>query len=225
MEIPSIPQRHPLEASRKMLKKGVAVPYILPLPTEETNWKVGYATPSDITLVGSWPNKMSVKPKDDLKYGVDLAVEMPDVSVVYSIEDLLVIHHGTLYLWQDLFQEKDYLNGRFFQKRAFYLSTIAAAIKFSKKNLNVDLLYESPSGDPRLTNLVLVPRKGALTLSLFAFQNLTNILTPRQFSFGFHEIKCKSCHHTYCIPNVPDTTQSSIAVTFQSPSRFFLLKR
>ncbi|EKM77700.1 hypothetical protein AGABI1DRAFT_61282 [Agaricus bisporus var. burnettii JB137-S8] len=137
MEIPSIPQQHPLEASRKMLKKGVAVPYILPLPTEETNWKVGYGTPSDITLVGSWANKMSVRPKDGLMYGVDLAIEMPD----------------------ELFQEKDYLNGRFFQKRAFYLSTIAAAIKSSKKKLHVDLFYDSPSGDPRLTNLVLVPRK------------------------------------------------------------------
>ena len=82
MEIPSLHQQHPLEASRKMLKKGIAVPYALPLPTEETNWKVGYKSPSDIFLVGSWPNKMSVKPKDGLRYGVDLAVEMPDVSVV-----------------------------------------------------------------------------------------------------------------------------------------------
>ncbi|KAJ3576829.1 hypothetical protein NP233_g152 [Leucocoprinus birnbaumii] len=138
MEIPSISQQHPLQASRKMLKKGIAVPYTLPHPTEETNWKVGYESPSEITLVGSWPNKMSVKPKDGLRYGVDLAVEMPD----------------------SLFQEKDYLNGRFFQKCAFYLAAIAAAIKSSKKkDMNVDVLYESPSGDPRLTNLVLIPRK------------------------------------------------------------------
>lgn len=81
LSIPSIPQRHPLEAARKLLKKGVAVPYSLPLPTEETNWKVGYSPPSDITLVGSWANKISVKQKDRLKYGVDLAVEMPDVSL------------------------------------------------------------------------------------------------------------------------------------------------
>ncbi|KXN85109.1 U3 small nucleolar RNA-associated protein 22 [Leucoagaricus sp. SymC.cos] len=137
METPSRSQQHPLEASRKLLKKGIAVPYTLPLPTEETNWKVGYESPSDITLVGSWANKMSVKPKDGLRYGVDVAVEMPD----------------------SLFQEKDYLNGRFFQKRAFYLASIAAAIKSSKKKMNVDVFYESPSGDPRLTHLVLLPRK------------------------------------------------------------------
>lgn len=85
MEIPSISQQHPLEAARKMLKKGIAVPYTLPLPTEETNWKVGYESPSDITLVGSWANKISVKPKDGLKYGVDMAVEMPDVRALCFI--------------------------------------------------------------------------------------------------------------------------------------------
>jgi U3 small nucleolar RNA-associated protein 22 len=61
---------------------------------------------------------------------------------------------------QGLFQEKDYLNGRFFQKRAFYLATVAAAIT-SKSHLNVDVTYESLSDDPRLTKLVLTPRKGA----------------------------------------------------------------
>ncbi len=57
---------------------------------------------------------------------------------------------------QGLFQEKDYLNGRFFHKRAFYLATIAAAIQKSKK-LDVDVVYESLRGDPRLTKLVLTP--------------------------------------------------------------------
>lgn len=59
---------------------------------------------------------------------------------------------------QGLFQEKDYLNGRFFQKRAFYLATIAAAI-ISKSQLNVDVSYDSLSDDPRLTKLVLTPIK------------------------------------------------------------------
>ena len=79
MGIPSTIPQHPLEAARKLLKKGVAVPYSLPLPTEETKWKVAFDPPSDIILVGSWANKVSVKPKDDQKLGVDLAIEMPDV--------------------------------------------------------------------------------------------------------------------------------------------------
>jgi Nrap protein domain 1 len=45
---------------------------------------------------------------------------------------------------QELFQEKDYLNGRFFQKRAFHLVTIATAIT-SKSKLNVDISYYSLS--------------------------------------------------------------------------------
>ncbi|KAF9475207.1 Nrap protein [Pholiota conissans] len=134
-EIPSVAPQHPLEAARKLLKKGVAVPYSLPLPTEETNWKVAFEPPSDITLVGSWANKVSVKPKDGNKFGVDLAVEMPN----------------------SLFQEKDYLNGRFFHKRAFYLATLAAAIQKSKM-LDIDVSYESLQGDTRLTKLVLTPK-------------------------------------------------------------------
>jgi U3 small nucleolar RNA-associated protein 22 len=81
MKISSTASEHPLEASRRLLKKGISVPYSLPLPSEETNWKVSFEPPSDITLVGSWPNKLSVKAKDGHPFGVDLAVEMPNVSV------------------------------------------------------------------------------------------------------------------------------------------------
>ncbi|KAF6752889.1 pre-rRNA processing protein Utp22 [Ephemerocybe angulata] len=66
MQLPAVEPQHPLEAARKLLKKGVAVPYCLPLPTEDTNWKVSFEKPEDITLVGSWPNKVSVKAKDGL---------------------------------------------------------------------------------------------------------------------------------------------------------------
>ncbi|KAJ7352492.1 Nrap protein [Mycena albidolilacea] len=136
MALPSVAPQHPLEAARKLIKKGVSVPYCLPQPLEDTNWKVTFEKPSDITMVGSWPNKISVKGKDGSKFGVDLAVEMPT----------------------NIFQEKDYMNGRFFHKRAFYLATLAAAIQDSK-SLNVDVAYDSAFNDPRLTKLVLEPRK------------------------------------------------------------------
>ncbi|KAF8623754.1 hypothetical protein AX15_006197 [Amanita polypyramis BW_CC] len=135
LELPSVLPQHPLEAARSLLKKGIAVPYSLPLPTEETNWKVSFEKPSDIVLVGSWANKVSVKAKDGKKFGVDLAIEIPD----------------------SLFQEKDYLNGRFFQKRAFYVATVAAAIQKSDQ-FNVDISYDSLADDPRLTSLVIIPR-------------------------------------------------------------------
>ncbi|KAG7099051.1 hypothetical protein E1B28_000926 [Marasmius oreades] len=136
-KLPSVPARHPLEAARVLLKKGVAVPYPTPLPTEDTNWKVAFETPSNITLVGSWANKTHVKGQDGHRYGVDLAVEMPST----------------------LFQEKDYLNSRFFHKRSFYLAAMAAAIIGDTDiGMKVSASYSSVGDDPRLTKLVLEPR-------------------------------------------------------------------
>ncbi|CAL1710724.1 unnamed protein product [Somion occarium] len=132
----SIPPKHPLAASRELQAKGIAVPYPLPLPTEDTNWKVSFEKPSEILLVGSWPNKLSVKAKDGERFSVDLAVIMPG----------------------DLFQEKDYLNGRYLHKRAYYLATIAAALEGRKSGVNVDVLYGTARGDPRLTCLILRPK-------------------------------------------------------------------
>ncbi|KAH9949745.1 Nrap protein [Amylocystis lapponica] len=139
--LPSITPQHPLAASRALQSKSVAVPYAQPLPTEDSNWKVAFEKPDEIFLGGSWALKTSVKAKDQLKYGVDVAVTMPAT----------------------LFQEKDYLHGRFFHKRAYFLAVIAASIRHKKSGLNVDVSYQSASGDPRLTILVLQPRKGNAT--------------------------------------------------------------
>ncbi|KAF7800159.1 hypothetical protein EIP86_011405 [Pleurotus ostreatoroseus] len=136
--LPSVEAQHPLAASRQLLKKGIAVPYPNPLPTEDTNWKVSFEPPTEITLVGSWPTKLSVKAQDKLPYTVDLAVEMP----------------------ASLFQEKDYMNGRFFHKRAYYLAVIAAAIAKKKGGLKVDVAFDSVSSDVRLTTLILRSRQG-----------------------------------------------------------------
>ncbi|KAJ3972203.1 Nrap protein [Lentinula raphanica] len=134
--LPDVSPKHPLEAARGLLKKGVSIPYPIPLPTEETQWKVAFARPNDITLVGSWANNTAVKGQGKSSFGVDLAVEMPS----------------------SIFQEKDYLNGRFFHKKAYYLATIGAAIADPKSGLNVDVSYISTNDDPRLTKLVLEPR-------------------------------------------------------------------
>ncbi|EEB89789.1 hypothetical protein MPER_12079, partial [Moniliophthora perniciosa FA553] len=161
--LPAIPPRHPLHAARDLLKKGVSVPYSIPLPTEETQWKVAFEKPSEITLVGSWANKTRVKGQDGCKYGVDLAVEIPSA----------------------LFQEKDYMNGRFFHKRAFYLAALAAAISEPKSGLNVTATYMSMGDNPRLTKLVLEPRA----------------------------VECTSMHHSSAIVTVPDSPTPFIAVS------------
>ena len=82
--IPAVAPQQPLSASRSLLKAGIAIPYAIPLPTEETNWKVVFQPPANITIVGSWANKLSVRPKDGERYIVDLAVQMPNVSVLVS---------------------------------------------------------------------------------------------------------------------------------------------
>ncbi|KZV90658.1 Nrap protein [Exidia glandulosa HHB12029] len=142
MSLKDISPQHPLEAARMLAKHGIAVPYPLPLPTEDTNWKVGFKRPSDISVVGSWGNKMTVKRQDGAPYGVDIAVEMP----------------------ADLFQEKDYLNSRFFHKRAFYLAALADSIK-SNDALDVEVLYDSADHDARKTCLVLKPRSSSSKLN------------------------------------------------------------
>jgi hypothetical protein len=86
MNIPGVTARPPLDASRRLLKRGIAVPYPHPLPSEDTKWTVAYSTPSDINLVGSWATQTAVKGKDGTKFGVDLAVEMPAVSLSYSLQ-------------------------------------------------------------------------------------------------------------------------------------------
>ncbi|KAI0084988.1 Nrap protein [Irpex rosettiformis] len=148
-----VPPRSPIDASGELLRRGIAVPYPTPEPPEDTKWKVAFAKPQDISLVGGWNTKLLVKRKDGLPYVIDLAVEMPD----------------------SLFQEKDYLNNRFFHKKAFYLATIAAALlplanskeQASKKKgirqtpkkdsplLNVELSWETAGTDLRSTALII----------------------------------------------------------------------
>ncbi|KIY65485.1 Nrap protein [Cylindrobasidium torrendii FP15055 ss-10] len=144
MNIPSTSPAQPLDATRPLLKKGVSVPYATPLPTEDSNWKVAFEAPSNIILAGSWNTKTSVKPPLGGQYGIDVAVVMPD----------------------SLFQEKDYLNGRFFHKRAFYLATLSAALSSKIDDLKVDLAYHSQMDNPRLTKLVLTPRPGSFKLNV-----------------------------------------------------------
>ncbi|KAI0635441.1 Nrap protein [Trametes polyzona] len=138
MSASPVSPQHPLHASKSLANNGIAVPYVRPPPTEDTNWKVSFEKPSEIVLAGSWATKTAVKAKDSVKFEVDLAVEMP----------------------HSLFQEKDYLNGRLFQKRAYYLAVLASIVAEAKSTLPCacELLFESTSGDPRQTFLVLRPQ-------------------------------------------------------------------
>ena len=95
--LPSVEPLHPLVASRALseglflsrakkrsLKNRdvtppqiITVPYPLPVPTEDANWKVAFDKPANMAIVGSWINNVSVKRTDDEPWIIDVVVEMP----------------------------------------------------------------------------------------------------------------------------------------------------
>jgi hypothetical protein len=103
--LPSLEPQHPLAAARALSdipflsslstkkmssqpdgtassSQTISIPYPLPTPTEDANWKVAFEKPVDITIVGSWINNVAVKRKDDEPWVVDVAVEMPPASLM-----------------------------------------------------------------------------------------------------------------------------------------------
>ncbi|KAI9822361.1 MAG: hypothetical protein M1827_000080 [Pycnora praestabilis] len=83
---------------------NVAIPFPEPRPTKDTNCKLGYLRPMGINIVGSFPLKTHSEGEE--AFPIDLAVTMPPA----------------------LFQDKDYLNYRYFYKRAYYLACLGVGI-------------------------------------------------------------------------------------------------
>lgn len=136
ISISSIAPMNPLGAAKVLANQGVAVPFAFPLPSRDAKWKVAFEPPREMSVVGSWGSGIAVKKQSGSRFGVDLSVEMPEA----------------------LFQEKDYLDGRFFHKKSYYLAVLAQSISTA---FDVDTFYSSALGDPRLTTLVLRPRNGS----------------------------------------------------------------
>ena len=107
--IENIPSKGPLavdEAESQLLSSSkVQIPFPDPRPTKDAKYKFQYARPSNINVIGSHILKTSSRSKKVLE--IDMVVTMPS----------------------SVFQEKDYLNFRYFYKRAYYIASIAAGIK------------------------------------------------------------------------------------------------
>ncbi|KAH9061207.1 Nrap protein [Lactarius vividus] len=189
--LPPVEPQHPLAAARALAegsllsnnsrkKKGsrrdgagppsqmVSVPYSSPTPTEDANWKVSFEKPSNIAIVGSWINNVAVKSPDGEPWIVDVAVEMPS----------------------GLFQEKDYMNHRFFHKRAFYLAVIAKHVSDPKGHLNVDVSYESKRGDTRLTTLILRPNHDNSPTDFSKLNAVIRIIPTLPISSPIRQMRC-----------------------------------
>jgi U3 small nucleolar RNA-associated protein 22 len=83
----------------------IAVPYPDPKPDKDALYKLAYAKPSRINVVGS--------------YALNTMIRSESVSSV----DMIVV------MPESIFQEKDFLNYRYFYKRSYYLACIAAGIQ------------------------------------------------------------------------------------------------
>ncbi|KAF2466725.1 pre-rRNA processing protein-like protein Utp22 [Lindgomyces ingoldianus] len=111
--IEQIPSRAPLsipDSETALESEKIVIPFPNPRPPRDAKYKMQYDRPTSINAIGSYPLKTTTRAEDEL--AIDLAVTMP----------------------KSLFQEKDYLNHRYFYKRAFYLACLAAGIRGSKEH-------------------------------------------------------------------------------------------
>ncbi|KAJ9148608.1 U3 small nucleolar RNA-associated protein 22 [Pleurostoma richardsiae] len=93
------------EATARFEKKHhIVVPYPEPRPAKDSQYKVSFAKPSHSNVVGSYVLQTIVRAQKDP--AIDMIVEMP----------------------KGIFQEKDFLDLRYFYKRAYYLANLAAGI-------------------------------------------------------------------------------------------------
>ncbi|KAI7514526.1 Nrap protein [Hortaea werneckii] len=134
---PQRPMRGIDEAERELLMSSkVAVPFPDPRPAKDAKYKLECAKPAHINVIGSFAMKTSSRTKDTLE--VDMTVTVPP----------------------SLFQDKDYLNHRYFYKRSYYLACIAAQVK-QAHGADYDICFEDFRDDQLKPVLVVSPKEGS----------------------------------------------------------------
>lgn len=120
------------QASSKFEKKHqITIPFPDPPPVPDLPYKVLFASPSQFNVVGSYVTQTMLKSATGRT--IDMIVEMPE----------------------EIFQDKDYLNLRYFYKKAYYLAVVTAALR-KKLGSTVDLSYEYLNGNQLLPVLALI---------------------------------------------------------------------
>ncbi|KAF2130024.1 Nrap protein [Dothidotthia symphoricarpi CBS 119687] len=133
--IEQIPSRAALpvpEAEKALKAAGVATPFPSPRPPKDAMYKLQYDRPASINATGSYPLKTATHTDSGL--AIDLVVTMPKA----------------------LFQDKDYLNHRYFYKRAYYLACLAAGINAAKEHKFV-LSFDTLNGNQLQPIIVVRP--------------------------------------------------------------------
>ena len=133
--LPENPPKTVSEAEKELRgASGVVVPWPEPRPAKDTKYTVSYAKPTNINVVGSFALRTGAKTSDFRS--VDLAVTMPS----------------------SIYQEKDYVNYRYFHKRAYYVACLAAGIQESMNELGLEVKFSLQDGDSLRPLILLEPR-------------------------------------------------------------------
>ncbi|KAG4413369.1 hypothetical protein IFR04_013486 [Cadophora malorum] len=177
------------EASKALLKSHrITIPFPDPKPDKNAAYKLSYEKPSNVNVVGSYASKTMVKSDDVLS--VDMVVVMP-VSI---------------------FQEKDYLNYRYFYKRAYYLACIAAGLHDSTKN-DLMLSFEYLNGNT--LHPILVAKAFSGDKSSTDAKYRVRIIPAAPSSF-FNKSKLQPSKNAVRSKDTPETETST-----QSPTPFY----
>lgn len=135
--LPGQPPVQLAEAEKRLLKSSkIAIPFPPPRPSSDVKYNFGFSRPESINVVGSYALKSAIR--SDGPIVVDLVVHMP----------------------ASLFEPKDYLNYRYFHKRAHYLAWIAAGLQRSQ-DLQLELRFCSLNDNKLLPVLHARPRTTA----------------------------------------------------------------
>lgn len=149
-----------------------------------------YERPSSVNATGSYPLKTATRDDDGL--AIDLLVTMPKA----------------------IFQDKDYLNHRYFYKRAYYLACLAAGIK-KAKDTGFKLSFQCLNGN-QLQPIIVVESNGDSSSADFAKSNcrINILLNLPEDTFS----KAKLLPKANCVrPKVDDedlTTQALAPTPF-----------
>ncbi|KAI5919746.1 nrap protein [Camillea tinctor] len=111
----------------------ITIPYPEPKPKKDSALKLAFAKPAQVNVVGSYFLKTMTRSQSD--FTIDMIVVMPAT----------------------LFQEKDYLNFRYFQRRAYYIAYIAAGLRKSFSS-TLDFTFDLLNGNSLLPVLLARPK-------------------------------------------------------------------
>ncbi|CAG8474805.1 11484_t:CDS:10 [Ambispora gerdemannii] len=132
--IPDQPGSNVMQIKQQLKKRHkIVIPFPDPIPSDDVQYKFAFKKPTSIHLIGSYPLKTLTRgPKG---FNVDIVVMMPP----------------------SIFQEKDYLNYRYFYKRAYYLAMLAASLQDKKYKMTFSVEFDTCKGDRRRPILLIRP--------------------------------------------------------------------